>query len=69
MKRMNKIIKDIFVWIYLILSILLWVVVIAGADSIVENHLLGFFIAACLIDILIGKTRIVQDFLDEHSHE
>ncbi len=58
--------KKVLIWIYIIASIALWVITIGGADSIIENHLVWLFASLCFIDILIGKTKPIQDFINEH---
>ena len=63
---MKKQIKNFLIWIYLIVSMDLWVITIGGADSIIENHLVWLFASLCFIDILIGKSKPIQDFINEH---
>ncbi len=63
---MKKRIKNLFIWGYIVWSIFLWVVTIGGADSIIENKLVWLFASLCFIDILIGKTKPIQDFINEH---
>lgn len=59
--------KKVLIWIYIIVSIALWVITIGGADSIIENHLVWLFASLCFIDILIGKiSKPIQDFINEH---
>jgi len=63
---MKKRIKNLFIYGYIAWSIFLWVVTIGGADSIIENKLVWLFASLCFIDILIGKTKPIQDFINEH---
>jgi len=52
---MKEKLKNAIGWIYIIISILFWIVFITGIESIVENNMFALFIAIGIVDIILGK--------------
>jgi len=55
--------KNIIVWVYLVISILFWVVFITGAESIMKNNLFLLFVVIGIIDVILGKILKIEDHL------
>lgn len=47
--------KNVISWIYIVISILFWIVFITGIESIMENNMFALFIAIGIVDIILGK--------------
>lgn len=58
--------KNVIVWVYLVISILFWVVFITGIESIMENNLFLLFAIIGIIDVISGKIIKIENFLKEN---
>lgn len=58
--------KNVIVWIYLVISILFWVVFITGIESIIENKLFLLFAIIGIVDVISGKIIKIENFLKEN---
>lgn len=58
--------KNVIVWVYLVISILFWVVFITGIESIMENNLFLLFAIIGTIDVISGKIIKIENFLKEN---
>lgn len=58
--------KNVIVWVYLVISILFWVVFITGIESIMENNLFLLFAIIGMIDVISGKIIKIENFLKEN---
>lgn len=58
--------KNVIVWVYLVISILFWIVFITGIESIMENNLFLLFAIIGIIDVISGKIIKIENFLKEN---
>lgn len=58
--------KNVISWIYIVISILFWVVFITGIESIMENNLFLLFAIIGMIDVISGKIIKIENFLKEN---
>jgi len=58
--------KNVIVLVYLVISILFWVVFITGIESIIENNLFLLFAIIGMIDVISGKIIKIENFLKEN---
>jgi len=65
---MKSKIKDLIIWIYIIVSILFWIVFIAGIESIVESNLFIWFAIIAAVDIGFAKALNIISFYEKNDY-